>query len=153
MSNSHWYSTSLPLSPPAAPPFSLLLKCSTSTFFLLLPSTSSFSDLQSQLFELLNPNTAHLPESLTSPSPSGPASLKLGLPKDPSDPKKGFVALDDATYKKGKGTIGSAGIKDNGIIAFAVDEGSWDGEFDVQLPVDDYYDSQTQTQTQDPTSK
>ncbi|KAF3912978.1 hypothetical protein AA313_de0206546 [Arthrobotrys entomopaga] len=132
--------------PPGAPPLSLLLKSSTATFFILIKPSSTFSDLQYTLFDLLKPNSDHLPQSLTSPPPSDPSSLKLGLPKDLSDPKKGFVALDDSTFKKGKGTLASAGIKDNGVIAFMVDEGNWDGEFEVQFPVDDYYDSQSQDQ-------
>ncbi|KAF3925140.1 hypothetical protein ABW20_dc0101147 [Dactylellina cionopaga] len=134
--------------PPSTPPLSLLLKSSKSTFFLLLQPNTPFSELQSQLQTLLTSNVAHLPESLITP-PSGPSSLKLGLPKDPADPKKGFVTLDEATYKNGKGTITSAGIKDNSVVAFMVvnDEGSWDGEFDVQWPADDYYDnSQSQSQ-------
>ncbi|KAF3932691.1 hypothetical protein ABW19_dt0203103 [Dactylella cylindrospora] len=132
---------------PSQPPISLLLKSSTSTFFLILPSTPSptFSTLQSTLFSLLESNKPHLPDALRSNFPSSPEYLKLGLPKDSSDPKKGFVALDNATFKNGKGTVGSAGIKDGQVLAFAVvDEGedNWDGEFDVKWPVDEYYESQ-----------
>ncbi|EWC43580.1 hypothetical protein DRE_01467 [Drechslerella stenobrocha 248] len=130
--------------PPAQQPLSVVLKYSTASFFVLVPTAGTFSALQSTLLSLVTANAAHLPPSLTTNLPDTPQSLRFGVPKDPADPKKsGFVALDE---RSSRGTLVAAGIKDNAVLAFAIvspaDEDSWDGEFDVQWPVDDYYDSQ-----------
>ncbi|KAK6338747.1 hypothetical protein TWF696_009557 [Orbilia brochopaga] len=131
--------------PPAQPPLSLHLKSSTATFFIILPASANFATLQSELLALLTSNAAHLPPSLSTP-PTSHTAIKIGLPKDPTDPRKsGFTPLDRASYRNGNGTLSATGIKDNTVIAFKIVEGDgdgWDGEFDVTYPSEDYDESQ-----------
>jgi len=59
-------------------------------------------------------------------------------------------------WKGGKGTLASADVKDGGVIAFMVvnddgsdgdeEEGQWDGDFVVEWPVEEWGDSQGQSQ-------
>ncbi|RYP77200.1 hypothetical protein DL771_001249 [Monosporascus sp. 5C6A] len=117
---------------------SIRFKHGNHTIFLFVDPLKPFSDAAGELLEILK---ERYPDGLTTSAippkktalPSDASRIEFAVPKDKLDPSKGWKPLKIVL---GEDTPASKDIKDNSMIAFAIQPEDGDGDKEVAFEVD-----------------
>lgn len=119
---------------PNSTSLTLRAKHGLTTVFLFAQLSDSLLSVKSQIHNLLQENQ----DNIVTPISDSPDEIILGAPIDQADLSKGFHVLQNQDKKKT--TVQDAGFKDMSVIGYKIGE---DADFSIEIPRDDFYDSQT----------